>query len=140
MYSFKLPTIENSFERLYDTYSPLLMHIALEIAPSKEEAEEILFITFTKASQLKLNEQSNSLHCIALLKLLIQTAHKEFTTETIKHSLKLKLFENTPMLHQFLCNQMHIDSLCTTNNMNRIELAKILRQEFALLSNKKETV
>ena len=138
MYSHNLFASQNTFENMYDKYSALLMYVAQEISPSKEEAEEILFITFTKARHLKLDQKSNSIHCTALIKLLLQTAHKQLSPGTESNHLKLKLFEKTPMLHKILCNQINLESHCNTNNVTTKQVAKIIREEFTLLHTSKE--
>lgn len=135
MYSYNITATQNTLEDMYDKYSALLMYIAMEISPAKEEAEKILFITFTKASHLKLHHQSKGLPCITLIKLLIQTAQKQFSPGGQIHNLKLKLFENTPLLHKILCNQINLESYCNTNNVTRTEVAKVIREEFTLLQN-----
>ena len=64
----------HKLETLYDTYSPMLYDIALQIAPTQKVAEQIIITTFTKAHKQKIEQQIYPSPCITLLKLLIQNS------------------------------------------------------------------
>ena len=127
--------MNNLFENIYDKYSKMLYSIAEEISPSQKAAEEIQITTFKKVHKQNLIQQIYPSICVTLIKLLIQTAHEQIYHNELKHNFKLKQFENTPLLHKLLCEQINIESNCTENNLSRTEAGKILREEFNLLRN-----
>ena len=119
------------FSQLYDKYSTMLYSIAVEISPTEKQAEEILIITFKKAHKLNLVAQTYPSLCITLIKIIIQTAHEHLGD--FKNNFRLKQFENTPLLHKLLCEQINLDNHCQENNLTRAELGKKIREEFNLL-------
>lgn len=132
--------VTKEFETLYDTYSPMLYGIALQIAPTKMEAEHILIATFSKAHEQKLCEKKHLSHCINLIKLLIQTAHQKLNNNIGKPNFKIKQFENTPMLHQILCEQMTVEDYFTQMKIVKEKTLKDFRMELSLIVDaKKET-
>lgn len=121
---------ESNFSNLYDTYSPMLYGIALEISPSPIQAEEILSAAFQKAVRQNLIQQNEHSLCATLIKLIIQTAHEQLNH---KNNFKLQQFENTPLLHKILCEQINLEDHCTENKITRMEAAKQMREELQLV-------
>ncbi|MDZ4823686.1 MAG: hypothetical protein SH856_09515 [Flavobacteriales bacterium] len=62
-------------EQLYDKYGSRLYGIALEISPDREVAEEIMTRTFQKLLRKEILLGKQASVCVALIRLLIQTAH-----------------------------------------------------------------
>lgn len=87
----------------YDQYGAVLYGIALKIAPTKKQAEEVLISTFRKAYEQNIAGQKYPLLHIALIKLLVQTAYEQLQP---KRAFPLKAFEHLPLLYKLLC--MHI--------------------------------
>ena len=96
----------NEFEKIYDRFSPMLYSIALEIAPSEKEAEEIMIITFQKLHRQKLMDTNQHSICATLIKLIIEPAKEQFKSP----SIRLKLFENSPSLHSLLCESTSLEN------------------------------
>ena len=129
-----LPTLEN----LYDTYSPMLYGIALEISPGQKEAEEILISTFHKIGKQNLLQQAHPSLCATLIKLIIRTAHEQLKPGQLKNNFRLKQFESTPLLHKLLCEQISLENYGDENKLARAEVAKRIREEFISLRNLKK--
>ena len=123
--------ITSKFETLYDTYSPLLYGIALQIAPTQKEAEQIFITTFTNAHQQNIEEQKYPSLIITLLKIIIHTAHLQLNNNIGKTNFKIKQFKNTPMLHQIICEQMTIENYCIENKIAKAEAIKNIKEEFS---------
>ena len=123
----------NKFKTLYDTYSPMLYGIALQIAPTHMEAEYILSATFSKALQQNWCEQKHPSPCIEIIKLLIKTAHQRLNNNIGETNFKIKQFENTPMLHQLLCEQMTVEDYCMQNKIAKEKALKDFRMELSLI-------
>ena len=115
----------------------MLYGIAVEISPSQKAAKEILITTFKKIHEQNLIQIYPSL-CVTLIKLLIKTAHQQLKPKELKHNFKLKQFENTSLLHKFLCEKIDLEDHCTENKLTRSEVGKILREEFNLLRKTKK--
>lgn len=94
---------EIKFENIYDTYSPVVYGIALEISPTTEIAEQILFRIFQEVYNQNLMEQKHPSLCVTLIKLIFQIAHEQLPTSQLKNNFKIMQFENTPLLHKLLC-------------------------------------
>lgn len=124
----------NTLENMYDKYSPMLYGIAAEIASSQKEAEQILLTTFQKAHRNDLIEKNKHSLCASLIKLTIQTAHEQLKP---KNNFKLKQFENTPLLHKLLCEQINLEDHCTENKITRTQVLKQIRKEFNSIRNTK---
>lgn len=123
--------LNKSFENIYDTYSPMLFGIAVQISPTEKEAEVIIIATFKKIHEQNLIDQTSPLLCVTLIKLLIQTAHEQLKLK----NFKLKQFENAPLLHKLLCEQAELENHCIENNLSRADARKILHEEFKRLKN-----
>ena len=122
-----------SFAAIYDRYSPLLYGLGLEIASTEREAEEILISTFEKAYQQKLFDHTGSSVLIPLIKLLIQIACEKFYPDKQIDGLKLKCFENAPMLHRVFCDPKGFEYYCNENNLSRADGFRQMRAEFQAL-------
>jgi hypothetical protein len=121
------------FEKLYDTYSAMLYGMAVEISPSIMQAEKILICTFKKAHQQNIADQKYPLHCLSLIKLLLQTAHQQINNNKGKINFKLNRFKDYPVLHSLLCEQAATENYDEENIGNREGAGKKLRAELLLL-------
>ncbi|NUO00580.1 MAG: hypothetical protein HUU01_08190 [Saprospiraceae bacterium] len=113
----------STIEKLYDTYSSLLYHIALQISPTPKEAEEVLIGTFQKVYKNNLTDKYPSIFA-KLINLTIQTAQEQLGSEQVKNKFKLDQFEKTPVVHKLLCKQMSLQNYCEGYNLTRDEVAK----------------
>ena len=130
----------NKFEILYDRYCPMLYGIALQIAPTQMEAEQIIISSFIKAYHQNIEEQKYPSPCISLIKLLIQTAHEQLKNNTDKPNFELKMFENSPMLHHVLCEQATLEKYCIEYKITKQQVMKNFREEFSeILKTKTKT-
>ncbi len=118
----------STIEKLYDTYSSLLYHIALQISPTPKEAEEVLIGTFQKAYKNKLTDTHPSLYA-KLINLTIQTAQEQLGSEQVKNKFKLGQFEKAPVVHKLLFEQMSLQNYCEEYKLTRDEAAKKIRKE-----------
>ncbi|MBK8567093.1 MAG: hypothetical protein IPN76_28145 [Saprospiraceae bacterium] len=118
-------------EALYDRHSSMLYSIALQISPTQSGAEEILIRTFQKIDQQAMFRDHHPADCANLIKLVIQTAIEYLGANVTANNFKIKQFEDTPILHKLLCEQMSLDNYCDENGIGRAEVTKIFRQEFA---------
>jgi hypothetical protein len=117
----------------------MLYGVAMEIAPNKTAAEKMLIGTFQKIHQQKLDQQNVPPPYMALVKLLIQTAHEQLYTGQLKYNFQLKQFENTPMLQKLICEQIDLENYCIQNQLTRSEMAKKIREEITSLRDFKKT-
>lgn len=124
-----------TLERLYDMYSPMLYSIAVEISPSSKEAESILIKVFHQIHVQKLAVHKSSLLGIALLKILLQTAQHELNSGERKSNIRLKCFQNAPLLHQIICEESGLKNYCEENNITTTEAMKQIRNEWSLLQS-----
>lgn len=122
-----------TFEDIYDKYSPMLYGIALEISTSESEGEEILISTFQKVHSQNLIQSTNYSICGTLIKLLIQSAHEILNNNQGKINFKIKIFENTPLLHKLLCEQINFNDHCRDNSLSHAEAINQIRREFISL-------
>lgn len=118
----------SDIEQLYDTYSPMLYGIALEISKTQSEAEEILMGTFQKIAAQDFVKDDPTLS-VTLVKLAIQTAHEQLGNGHFVNPIKLKQFENTPIFHALICEQLSLDNYCEENEVDRCTVLKMLRKE-----------
>lgn len=125
----------STLKNVYDKYSALVYGIALEITNSKQQAEQVLIRTFEKVQQPNILDHNPGAVCATLIKLTTTTA-KELNNELHRTDLKLKRFENQPMLNTLLCNNTSLDDFCKENRLTRMEAAKKLRYEFNLYREK----
>ena len=96
------------FENVYDTYSPMLYGIALGISATKKEAGEILIHTFKEMYQQDLIKHKHPSLCIALIKLIIQTAFKRINADQLINNFRLNQVENTSVFHGLLYKQIYL--------------------------------
>ncbi|MEJ7646456.1 MAG: hypothetical protein WKF87_17795 [Chryseolinea sp.] len=122
-----------TFEATYDRYSPVLYGLALEIASTEQEAEEILMSTFEKAYQQKIFDHIGSSVLVTLIKLMIQLAYDKLYPDQQMFALKLKCFENTPMLHRAFCEPKGFECYCNENRLSRADGFRQMRSEFHTL-------
>ena len=123
----------NNVEVLFDKYASTLMGIASSMANSKAEAEQILLDTFVEVQRQFGNDSSCSLGLVSLIKLTILTAHKYYSFGKLETNFKTKLFENTPILNQLLCQQQNLKKYCADNNITIGQAAKKIREELGLM-------
>lgn len=116
----------------------MLYSIALEISPTPKVAEEVLISTFLKIDEQKSALQNHPSLCVSLIKLVIQTAHEQFSPGQLKNNFKLQFLENTPLLHEFLCEKISVSKYCEENRLSRSEVAKKFREELISLRNYKK--
>lgn len=107
----------------------MLYGIALEIAVTEIKAEEILIKTFRKVRIQTTQLEIPDFQCMALIKLLIQTAREELQPGEIKPNFKLRQFEKTPFIHQLLCGHTSMEEYCRENNITREDALKHIRSE-----------
>lgn len=124
---------EIKFEKIYDSYSPLVYGIALEISPTTEIAEQILFRTFQEVFNQNLIEQKHPSLCVTLIKLVFHIAHEQLLPSQLKNNFKLKQFENTPLLHKLFCEQLNLEVYCKNNKLSPAEIANKIHEEFIYL-------
>ncbi|MBC8110648.1 MAG: hypothetical protein H7Y04_06265 [Verrucomicrobia bacterium] len=117
---------------MYDTYGSIVYGIALEMSQNQKEAEGILISTFEKIYKQKLMQQDSHCICATLIKLTVMTACEQLKQT---HGFKLKRFENTPLLHKLLCEQVSLASYCEENKLTQIQVAKTIREELNYLRN-----
>jgi hypothetical protein len=122
-------------ESHYDKYSAMLYGIALEISPSSKEAEIILIKTFEKAYSQNLMNSEKAGICGILIKLVIQSAHEVLLPKELKHNFKLNRFEDSPLLHQLLCEQISVNEICLKNKLSSLEVSQKIREEFKIFRN-----
>lgn len=127
----------NTFAEVYDNFSPMLYGIALQISPSQQVAEQILIKTFVKLSGESILQQEHASLCLSLIKLLIQTAHEKLNNNSGKTNFKLKIFEDLPILHYFICEQFTLEDYCIENKTTKLNAMKLFREELQILSKRK---
>lgn len=119
-----------SFDAFYEKYSPVVYGIACEVAESPEEADKIFTTTFLKVHERNLFPTDSSKHCISIIKLTMVISY-----EILKPTahLKLKQFQNTPLLHKIVCEDTWYDSRGNKSNaLPEYEFLKI-REELNFL-------
>ncbi len=125
--------MKTDFENIYDRYSPMLYGIALQLCPATKKAEEILVLTFKKIEKQNLSFDNNKPLSIILIKLIIETAQDELSRGKTRCNFKIKLFENTPLIHQLLVQQNSVANYCIDNNISRHQALLNIRDEFKLI-------
>lgn len=128
---------KNTIEKIYDTYSPALYGIALEISTTEKEAEEIIIGTFLKLH--KSNSSVENSHCIfvTLIKLLLATAREQIK---LKRIIKLKLFKNSPLLQKIVCENLSVKTICGQFQLTIAEVLQRIREEFNQIRNNQPIV
>jgi hypothetical protein len=122
-------------EKIYDKYGPVVYGIAIQIAPTRATAEQVLISTFQRAHEQNIPKQDYPLLVIELIKLTLKTARQLLKPDELKNNFRIKQFENTPLFNQFLCEDMSVESCCMKNNLTRKEVITGLCKEFMLLKN-----
>ncbi len=123
----------SKFSLMYDTYGPLLYGIALQISSTEREAEQILISTFTKARRENIEKQEYPSLYISLLKFMVQTAHHRINNNIGRTNFKIKQFEETPMLHKLICEQMSLQDYCIEKKITKEKGMTDFRNELALI-------
>lgn len=113
----------------------MLYSIALQVSPSRIIAEKILLNTFKKVYQQYIVLQEKKPFCIDLIKVIIQTAQEELYPGETKYTFKIKQFENTPLLHKLLIEQVNLENYCNENGITRNNALLIIRNEFMMIRN-----
>jgi hypothetical protein len=126
------------FKNIYAKYCPLLYGVVLQICPVKKQAKQILIKTFIKIDDQDIIHETYPGYCITLMRLIIKTAQEEFYPGQLKNNFRLKEFENTRLLHQFLCHQISLENYCSENHLTQQEGLQIIYQEFRSLQNFKK--
>lgn len=121
----------NPILALYDSHGPMLYGVALQISPTQDEAEEILIRTFVKIERQAMFRNQHPSDCANLIKLVVQTGMEYLGSSVNANNFKLKQFEDTPILHKLICEQMSLDKYCEASGISREEAANALRKEFA---------
>jgi hypothetical protein len=125
----KLGNAEHIIENMYDTYGGMLYNIALEILPTKKDAEDILIRLFEKIALQKGIQQNGLLICLPLIKLLLETAKEQPYAGRLKINYRLRQFQNTPLLAKVIFEEMGLENYCKENKLGRLDTAKKLRKE-----------
>ena len=121
-----------AFEKFYDTYSPMLYGMALQLSPTQRQAEELLVKTFVILHKQKFVEANDPCVCINLIRLLLGTAQEQFK------AAELHPFKNAPMMNLILSGKMSVREVCLHNRVNVIQLGKIIRAELNSLRTVKK--
>ena len=127
--------MKTSFKNIYDTYYHILYDIALQICPNNTKAENIFLLTFNKILQQHNEWLDKKPSCIDLIKLMIQTAKEELYPGDTKCNFKIKQFENTPILHKILVEQLCLENYCTENSITRSKAIADIKEEFLVIRN-----
>lgn len=125
---------------LYDTYSPILYTIALQILPAKKDAEDILICMFKNLATQKNVKQNKSLHCLHLIRLLMETSKQVPFASKLNINFKIKQFQQTPILNQLLFEDVSLENYCLQNCTTPLNTAKQIRAELLLIRSYKSNV
>ncbi len=123
------------FENVYDAYCPMLYSIALQACSNHTRAAKVLRLTFKKVYQQKISPLDKKTFCIPLIKMIILTAREELYPGESKYYFKIKQFENTPILHKILIEQVSLENYCIENGISRDKAIQNIREEFMLIRN-----
>ncbi|MEO6166019.1 MAG: hypothetical protein ABIO46_14400 [Chitinophagales bacterium] len=116
-----------TLEKIYDVYSPIMYGIALEVAGTEKEAEEILINTFQNVGLKSFPVYDHDIICSVLINLTLQTAHKH-----LKHEYKISQRQNgnSALLQQLLFKEINLENYCKENKLTFLEAGKKMRAEF----------
>lgn len=67
--------------------------------------------------------------------MIIQTAQEELYPGETSYTFKIKQFENTPLLHKILIEQVNLETYCNENGITRNNALLIIRNEFMMIRN-----
>ena len=107
--------------------------IALQLCPNNTKAENIFLLTFNKISQQHTEWSDKKFSCIDLIKLMIQIAKEEMYPGDMECNFKIKQFENTPILHKILVEQLCLENYCLENSITRSKAIADIREEFLVI-------
>ena len=108
----------------------MLYNIALQVCPTYTKAEKILLLTFKKVYHQKIDWMDKKPFCFDIIKLIIQTAQEELYPGDTTCNFKIKEFENTPLLHKLLVEQLTLENYCIENSIARRKALLTIRNEF----------
>jgi len=131
---------QDYFKTLYARHSKMLYSIALNIADSTSTAEMILIKTFQKASAQNISPLDRPSLCAILIKLLFESAREVIPPDGSQKIIKLKQFENLPLLQKMLCEQLSLENHCQEENVTTDAARRSLREEVNMLRKKKEVI
>ncbi len=121
-----------SWKIIHDKYCPMLYGVALEICPVKKEAEQLLISSFKHIYTQEIIPEKYPAYCLSLMRLVIKTA-KELYPLKFKNNFRLKQFENTPLLNQFICEEIGFQDYCKEKYITQHEGLQLIRKELNLL-------
>lgn len=127
-------TLLPAFTNIYDTYSPMLYDIALQISETKEDAEQLLIRTFLEIYTQKLFQNNSTSVCILLIKTMIKKNKEQFPANNYR---SLKQFKSTPMLNKILCQFLNSENLLVAIGVSHSSARQLLRQEINLIRKQK---
>jgi hypothetical protein len=121
------------FEKIYDKYAGIIYGIALEICSDKNDAEQIFISIFKKIYDDNLTIKNSPNYYITLIKLIMDTAKAELNNSNNLELISLKQFENTPVLHNLICNDITLDAYCEINYIPVQNGLLMIKNEFNIL-------
>ncbi len=120
-------------ENIYDTYSPMLYGIALEIFDTELQAEAALIKTFKLFYKKHLTSAKCPGTFVILLKLIIKTAIEDGFIN-LKSNKSLRLFENKRVMEYLFLQQKNLSCYCDENNLTYTQGLKLIQQECSLFN------
>jgi hypothetical protein len=120
----------DTFEAIYDAYGALLHSIALDILPSRREADEATTRTFVKIYTQPLARRS--LLCIELIRLLLTTAH-ELYPGSVSTAIPAGKMRQTPLIYRIIYERFDTDEYGAQNNLTYKQVRKMLHEEVFLI-------
>lgn len=110
----------------YDRYAGMLYSVLLDLCESKAGAEGVLVKTFERLHTEHYFSKGQSIGLVVLVKLAVDTAKNHVSLKTPPC---IKTFQQSPMLHHFLFDNVSIESLCKNSGLTRVEIARKVRTE-----------
>ena len=126
--------MDNSLlENIYDTYSPMLYGIALEIFDTEVQAEAALIKTFKLFYKQNLASAKYPGTFVMLLRLVIKTAVEDGFIN-LKSNKSLRLFEKKGVMEYLFLQQKNLSCYCNENNLTYTQGLKLIQQECSLFN------
>lgn len=119
-----------SAEHLYDTFSPLIYSIALQISPSPKLAEEVLCNSFKKFYNWMASKAYTGFVFPSIIRLTVDTAKDLFHVDT---NLRLRQFELTPMLYKLVCQDCTFQEYLESSKLSKEEGLQRIQKEVAFI-------
>ena len=126
-------SIQKKFEKIYELYHPMVYGISCQVSEDDKQANEIFIKTFEKIHEQLRNNLKFVSPPIVIMKLAIRAAHEVIIPSNREVSLKLKQFENSPLLENLICTETALDTYCTENKISEEIVAKKIRAELMTL-------